>query len=98
MKRRHTCRKLSGVFPSPNPYTSSSCSRMCDAKRVETLSDETRQNPSKRPLCKTSRASITRATLDAFLPAVQANCCWGIIACCARIPAQGFRRGPAKSP
>ena len=47
--RRQACLKLSGVFCSPNPNTSTPCSRMRAASRVKSLSDDTRQNPSKRP-------------------------------------------------
>src|SRR5687768_8768215 len=40
MKRRHACLKLSGVLCSPNPYTSTPCSRMRAARRVKSLSDK----------------------------------------------------------
>jgi len=35
---------------------------------VKSLSEETRQKPSSRPLCKRSMASITKAMSDAFFP------------------------------
>src|ERR1700726_580136 len=70
MNLRHACRKLSGVFCSPKPKTSAPCSRRRDARRVKSLSEETRQKPSSRPLCKRSMASITRAMSDAFFPVV----------------------------
>src|ERR1700758_723111 len=66
MNLRHACRKLSGVFCSPKPKTSAPCSRRRDARRVKSLSEETRQKPSNRPLCKRSMASITKAMSDAF--------------------------------
>ena len=70
MKRRQAWRKLSGVFCSPKPKTSTPCSRMRAASRVKSLSEETRQKPSKRPLCSRSMASITSVMSDAFLPVV----------------------------
>src|SRR6516164_839738 len=57
MNLRHACRKLSGVFCSPKPKTSAPCSRRRDARRVKSLSEETRQKPSSRPLCKRSMAA-----------------------------------------
>src|SRR6516164_6006564 len=59
MNLRHACRKLSGVFCSPKPKTSAPCSRRRNARRVKSLSEETRQKPSSRPLCKRFMASIT---------------------------------------
>lgn len=43
---------------------------MRDARPVKSLSEETRQKPSKRPVCSRSIASMTKAISEAFLPLV----------------------------
>src|SRR5712675_157767 len=70
MDLRHACLKLSGVFWAPNPKTSAPSSRMREARRVKSLSEDTRQKPSNRPLCSRSIASMTNAMSDAFFPLV----------------------------
>jgi len=70
MKRVQAWRKASGVFCWPMPKTSIPCSRMRAASRVKSLSEETRQNPSKRPECSRSIASITSVMSVEFLPVV----------------------------
>ena len=50
MKRSQACRKASGVFSLPNPYTTSPEARMRDASGVKSLSLDTRQKPLKLPV------------------------------------------------
>jgi hypothetical protein len=70
MNLSHAATKAFGVFRSPNPYTVSPDSRIRAARRVKSLSLETRQNPSKRPDYSRSIASMTIAASVAFLPVV----------------------------
>ena len=74
MNREQVSRNASGVFRSPNPWTTSPSSRSLWASRVKSLSEVTRQNPSSRPLCMRSIASITSAMSAAFLPVVLLRC------------------------
>ena len=67
---RHACLKLSGVFCSPKPNTSTPCSLIRAASRVKSLSDDTRQKPSNLPLWSKSIASMTSVMSEAFLPVV----------------------------
>jgi len=46
----HAATNAPGVFRWPNPYTVRPDSRIRDASLVKSLSLETRQNPSKRPV------------------------------------------------
>ena len=59
-----------GVLRSPKPYTARPDSRMRVARRVKSLSEDTSQKPSTRPLCSRSIASMVRAESVAFLPLV----------------------------
>ncbi len=70
MNLSHAATNGLGVLRSPNPYTVSPDSRSRAARRVKSLSLETRQNPSNRPEYSRSIASITIAESVAFLPLV----------------------------
>lgn len=59
-----------GVLRSPKPYTVKPCSRIREARRVKSLSLETMQKPSKRPVYSRSIASMIIALSVAFLPTV----------------------------
>ena len=59
-----------GVFFSPMPMTVMPPSRRREARRVKSLSDETRQNPSTLPEYRMSMASMIMAESVAFLPLV----------------------------
>ena len=69
MKRVQAWRKASGVFPADavdvDPLLADAA-----ARRVKSLSEETRQKPSNRPECSRSMASMTSAMSVEFLPVV----------------------------
>jgi len=69
---RHACRSFPAFSArrSRRRVAGGPCSRSRDASRVKSLSDDTRQNPSNRPLCSRSMASITNAMSEAFFPVV----------------------------
>src|SRR5215475_7492037 len=87
-----------GVLRSPNPYTVRPDSRSRAARRVKSLSLETRQNPSNRPEYSRSMASITIAESVAFFPVVYANCCTGWIDWASNQSFHPFRLAPVQSP
>ena len=62
--------KASGVFRSPKPYTVRPSSRRRWARRVKSLSLETRQKPPKRRVYIRSIASMINELSVAFLPLV----------------------------
>ena len=64
----HALLKALGVLFFPIPYTDSPCSRMRLARRVKSLSDDTSTNPSNRPVCRRSIASMTSAMSEEFFP------------------------------
>ncbi|MNC97371.1 hypothetical protein D3C83_150120 [compost metagenome] len=68
------------------------------AKRVKSLSLDTRQKPSKRLECSRSMASITSAMSDAFLPVVKLGCCTCWIECSRMRAFQAASRPVVKSP
>ena len=98
MNRLHALRKASGVLSFPIPNTCSPCSRSRLANRAKSLSEETSTNPSNRPVCIRSIASITNAMSDEFFPFVYANCWWAITARPASFFSQLRSCGPEKSP
>src|SRR4249919_2351313 len=60
MNLSHACTKASGVLRSPKPYTVSPSSRRRCARRVKSLSLDTRQKPSKRRVYQVHRVDDQR--------------------------------------
>lgn len=63
-----------GVFFSPIPYTDNPASRIRVARRVKSLSEDTRQKPSTVPPWSRSMASMIIAESVEFFPVVNRNC------------------------
>src|SRR5215471_7530892 len=98
MNLSHAATNALGVLRSPNPYTVRPDSRSRAARRVKSLSLETRQNPSNRPEYSRSMASITIAESVEFFPVVYANCCTGWIDWASSRSFHPFRLVPVQSP